>query len=308
MYYLFLLSCLKGKHPPYRTFDRGTKCDTMCGVMWNHGADLNNFVFVSGTCVTLIWPYMWGKWGEKTKKTVRRKVEKTQNPNIPTCCFVLNLSLTHHPLLLYLHHHVAHLILHRKHLWRQNINTRPLYIYSAAVTDHLCVCDVCMIHSVCVLCQHLPANMHVVSASWAELRFISPPKTHDWLRVSLFGCSHSNIMCFTYTLSFWSAADNLPRIGSTWNMCLRQQRTWGSSAVREDLLLLLRSMCLISVGINQTCSMWLLLATKWALDSTLPPYNRWTPHCRLWFMILYSSCYFIYGAPMDYEKNGGRDG
>lgn len=183
---------------------------------------------VSGTCVTLIWPYMWGKWGGK--KTVRRKVEKTQNPNIPTCCFVLNLSLTHHPLLLYLHHHVAHLILHRKHLWRQYINTRPLYIYSAAVTLHLSVCDVCMIYSVCVLCQHLPANTPVVSASCIHL-----PTQNTWLTQS----QSLWLLSFKYHV-FHLHVDNLPRIGSTWNMWLRQQRMWGSSAALEDLLLLLR--------------------------------------------------------------------
>ncbi len=70
-------------------------------------------------------------------------------------------------------------------------------------------------------------------------------------------------------------------------MSVYHQREYRLSVGSEDLLLLLRWMSLLSVGMNQTGSMWLLLATKWALTTSAcyptqgdsPPLNydaRWT--------------------------------
>lgn len=132
-----------------------------------------------------------------------------------TCCFVLSLSLTQVPLLVYLLHHVTHLILRWKHLWREHVT-------------------------------HGSSGHRSLISYWTwviMLPFFSPPDTD------------SNIIFLRFARACFKAMEWI-------GWCVYHQRICSSSAWLEDLLLLLRGMSLLSVGINQTGTVWLLLATK----------------------------------------------
>lgn len=74
-----------------------------------------------------------------------------------------------------------------------------------------------------------------------------------------------------------------------WHMRIYHLDVHRLCAGAEDLLLLLRSMNLLSVGINQTGSLWLLLATKWVHRIPVSPHTHFyydlSSTCRLWWWL-----------------------
>lgn len=79
-----------------------------------------------------------------------------------TCCFVLNLSLAHVPLLFNFLHHVTHLVLHREHLWRElrymlfpHMGSRS-HVVCPSVRDLSCVCSLNASQGKHIYCLHSP--------------------------------------------------------------------------------------------------------------------------------------------------------
>lgn len=151
------------------------------------------------------------------------------------------------------------------HIWfctentcEENMLTHGFYT-SPLVTDHLSLSEAQNWDILRVLSLSLSTVLHVsrqtlllsphAEMSWPGLPLISPPDTRGRLKINLLP-----VLQTSYSFDFHAHVSKLWSESSAMNWL----RICSSSARLEDLLLSLRWMRLLSVGINQTGSMWLL--------------------------------------------------
>ena len=158
-----------------------------------------------------------------------------QNPH--TCCSVLNLSLTRVSLFVYLPHHVAHLILHWKHLWREHFK----HVFCASLRWHF----------ICLLGKEL----YSVKQCWSppernqpEPPLISPTGTHGWHKINLLPVIQRSYSVDLHIWKLWGILRHESVPYEAESMRVYHQGIQTSSAGPQDLLQLLRWMSLSLCG------------------------------------------------------------